>query len=213
MPRLFVLIAAFMYRYLFVIVEEVGRMRAALAARAYRPQHALHAARSGAWPRRCSCAPTARGERVYQAMLARGYRGHMPQLVPLAFRRVDAAFVLAVLAPSCRCVAAGMRGMSCAIHARDLAYATPTASPACAASSCTSSTASAWPCSAPTAPARRPYAPLNGLISGSGRLEVAGLDVGPKLSPSCAPGWVSSFRTPTTSSSCRPCRRTWPSVR
>ena len=32
-PRLFVLIAAFMYRYLFVIVEEVGRMRAALLRR------------------------------------------------------------------------------------------------------------------------------------------------------------------------------------
>ena len=40
MPRLLMLIAAFMYRYLFVIVEEVGRMRAALAARGYRPRTA-----------------------------------------------------------------------------------------------------------------------------------------------------------------------------
>src|SRR5204862_5694470 len=42
-PKLLVLIAAFMYRYLFVIVEEVQRMRAALAARGYAPRHALQA--------------------------------------------------------------------------------------------------------------------------------------------------------------------------
>ena len=42
-PKLLVLIAAFMYRYLFVIVDEVQRMRAALAARGYAPRHALQA--------------------------------------------------------------------------------------------------------------------------------------------------------------------------
>ena len=46
-PRLLILIAAFMYRYLFVIVEEVGRMRAALAARGYRPRTALQAGALG----------------------------------------------------------------------------------------------------------------------------------------------------------------------
>lgn len=97
-PRLIVLIAAFMYRYLFVIVEEVGRMRAALAARAYRPRHALHAAALGRVATAMFLRTYSRGERIYHAMLSRGYRGHMPQLVPLAFRRVDAAFVLAVLA-------------------------------------------------------------------------------------------------------------------
>jgi energy-coupling factor transporter transmembrane protein EcfT len=30
-------------------------------------------------------------------MLARGYRGHMPQLTPLALRRADALFVVLVL--------------------------------------------------------------------------------------------------------------------
>ncbi len=39
----------------------------------------------------------ARGERVYLAMLARGYRGAMPQLVPLSSGRSDAAFVALVL--------------------------------------------------------------------------------------------------------------------
>jgi cobalt/nickel transport system permease protein len=86
-----------MYRYLFVIVEELGRMRSALAARAYRPRHALHAGALGRVATATFLRTYSRGERVYQAMLARGYAGHMPQLVPLSFRRADTLFVAAVL--------------------------------------------------------------------------------------------------------------------
>ncbi len=97
-PRLLVLIAAFMYRYLFVIVEETGRMRAALAARAYRPRTAMHAGALGRVATAMFLRTYARGERVYHAMLARGYSGQMPQLTPLVLRRADAVFVAAVLA-------------------------------------------------------------------------------------------------------------------
>jgi len=38
-----------------------------------------------------------RGERVHDAMLARGYRGSMPQVAPLTLGRADVAFVAAVL--------------------------------------------------------------------------------------------------------------------
>jgi cobalt/nickel transport system permease protein len=97
-PRLLVLVAAFMYRYLFVIVAEVGRMRAALAARAYRPRHVLQAAALGRMSTALFLRTYARGERVYVAMLARGYRGGMPHLTPLRFRQADAVFVAGVLA-------------------------------------------------------------------------------------------------------------------
>jgi len=97
-PRLLVLIAAFMYRYLFVIVEETGRMRAALAARAYRPRSALHAGALGRMATAMFLRTYARGERVYHAMLARGYSGAMPQLSPLVLRRADVLFVALVLA-------------------------------------------------------------------------------------------------------------------
>jgi len=97
-PRLLVLIAAFMYRYLFVIVEEVGRMRAALASRGYRPRHALHAGALGRVATALFLRTYSRGERVYIAMLARGYDGRMPRLVPLVFGRAEIAFVCAVLA-------------------------------------------------------------------------------------------------------------------
>jgi cobalt/nickel transport system permease protein len=96
-PRLFVLIAAFMYRYLFVIVEEVGRMRAALSSRGYRPRNALQAAALGRMSTALFLRTYARGERVYLAMQARGYRGEMPQLTPLTFGRTDAVFVALVL--------------------------------------------------------------------------------------------------------------------
>jgi cobalt/nickel transport system permease protein len=96
-PRLLVLIAAFMYRYLFVIVEEVGRMRAALAARGYQPRNALHAGALGRVATALFLRTYSRGERVYIAMLARGYNGRMPRLTPLVFGRADVAFVAAVL--------------------------------------------------------------------------------------------------------------------
>jgi cobalt/nickel transport system permease protein len=97
-PRLLVLIASFMYRYLFVIVEETGRMRSALAARAYRPRTALHAGALGRMATAMFLRTYSRGERVYLAMLARGYDGRMPQLTPLVLRRADTLFVVGVIA-------------------------------------------------------------------------------------------------------------------
>jgi cobalt/nickel transport system permease protein len=97
-PRLPVLIAGFMYRYLFVVVDEVRRMRAALAARGYRPRHALQAAALGRAATALFLRTHARAERVHLAMLARGYRETMPRLDVLALGRADVAFVAALAA-------------------------------------------------------------------------------------------------------------------
>ena len=95
-PRLLVLIAAFMYRYLFVIVEEVARMRAALAARGYAPRHALQAAAIGRVATALFLRTYERAERVHLAMLARGWNQAMPRLDVLVFRRTDALFLAAL---------------------------------------------------------------------------------------------------------------------
>ena len=97
-PRALTLIAAFSYRYLFVLAGEASRMRAALAARGYRPRTALGAGAAGRLAAALFLRAHARGERVYLAMIARGYRGAMPQLEPLRFRRSDAVFVGAIAA-------------------------------------------------------------------------------------------------------------------
>ena len=69
-------------------------MRAALAARGYRPRHALQAAAIGRVATALFLRTYERGERVYLAMLARGYRRPMPRLNALAFRRADALFLV-----------------------------------------------------------------------------------------------------------------------
>ena len=97
-PRLFVLIAGFVYRYLFVVVDEVQRMRAALAARGYRPRNALQAAAVGRVATALFLRTHARGERVYLAMLSRGYAGSVPALDSLRFGVADFAFFAAVAA-------------------------------------------------------------------------------------------------------------------
>jgi cobalt/nickel transport system permease protein len=97
-PRLFVLIAGFVYRYLFVVVDEVQRMRAALAARGYHPRSALQAAAIGRVATALFLRAHARGERVYLAMLSRGYAGSVPALDSLRFGPADAVFVAVVAA-------------------------------------------------------------------------------------------------------------------
>jgi len=100
-PRLLVLIAAFMYRYLFVITGEARRMRVALAARGYRPRHALQAAAIGRVATALFLRTYERAERVHLAMLARGFDQNMPRMDVLTFRRADVLFLsaLAILVP------------------------------------------------------------------------------------------------------------------
>jgi cobalt/nickel transport system permease protein len=95
-PKLLVLIAAFMYRYLFTIVDEVQRMRAALAARGYAPRHALQAAAIGRVATALFLRTYERAERVHLAMLARGWRQTMPRLDVLAYTRADVIFLAAL---------------------------------------------------------------------------------------------------------------------
>jgi cobalt/nickel transport system permease protein len=95
-PAILTTIIAFLYRYLFVLGDEVFRLMRAREARAA----ALPGQRSGgslAW--RASVAghmagqlflrSYERSDRVYNAMLARGYTGHMETINPHELRRRD----------------------------------------------------------------------------------------------------------------------------
>lgn len=79
-PPVLVSIAAFMIRYLELIVEELGRMRMAMRARGYQPRWL-----GDVKPIATSAGATfvrsyERGERAHAAMLARGFTGTMPDL-------------------------------------------------------------------------------------------------------------------------------------
>jgi cobalt/nickel transport system permease protein len=81
-PAVMVAIAGFMVRYLEVIAGELGRMRTAMAARGYRPRRLGQARALGMAGGALFVRSYERGERVHQAMLARGFQGVMPSARP-----------------------------------------------------------------------------------------------------------------------------------
>lgn len=79
-PPVLVSIAGFMIRYLELIAEEFGRMRVAMSARGYQPRWLWQARPIAAASGALFVRSYERGERIYSAMVARGYDGTMPQL-------------------------------------------------------------------------------------------------------------------------------------
>ncbi|GAB4249549.1 MAG: cobalt ECF transporter T component CbiQ [Thermoleophilia bacterium] len=92
-PRIFTEIASFMYRYAFLFLEEAGRMRRAMQARNYRGRWLWHTDAIGGLLSSLFLRSYSRGERVYVAMLSRGYEGSMPAAAPLRFGTADVLFV------------------------------------------------------------------------------------------------------------------------
>jgi cobalt/nickel transport system permease protein len=100
-PRFLLMVAQFLYRYLFVISEEAQHMRAALQAKS-------GSLRNNFWNREKFGAPAgvlsvlfarsyAHAEGVHQAMMARGFHGHFLTLSGRTFARADGLFVVVAL--------------------------------------------------------------------------------------------------------------------
>jgi len=98
-PAIVVDLLALTYRYLFVLVGEAMRLRRAAAARGYRPHWLGQAWLIGRLIGRLFMRSYERAERVYAAMVLRGFTGRMPAAAPLRFRAADAA-TLVVLIPA-----------------------------------------------------------------------------------------------------------------
>lgn len=79
LPHAFTSIAGFMIRYLDVIAAEAQRMRVARDSRAYDPRWIWQAKAFGASAGALFIRSYERGERVYLAMLSRGYTGRLPE--------------------------------------------------------------------------------------------------------------------------------------
>lgn len=98
-PALLTQIAAFMVRYLEVIVGEVTRQRRAMTARGYDPRWLWQLKPLTAGLGVLFVRSYERGERVHAAMLARGFTGQLPALV--AERRTPpSAWVVALSVPA-----------------------------------------------------------------------------------------------------------------
>lgn len=79
-PRLFTAIAGFMVRYIDVIAGEIQRTRTAMTARGHDPRWLWQVGPLATAAGALFVRSYERGERVHQAMVARGYDGRMPQL-------------------------------------------------------------------------------------------------------------------------------------
>jgi len=94
-PRVFVVQLLFLYRYLFLLAEESGRLRRARDLRGVgargRTLRVAAAAMGVLFTRTLD-----RAERIYQAMAARGFDGTIRQLRTLRFGRADALFLAGV---------------------------------------------------------------------------------------------------------------------
>jgi cobalt/nickel transport system permease protein len=103
-PQPLVSTIGFMYRYLFVLADEALRMIRARAARSAqvpgraRPPIRWHGRVAGSMVGSLFLRALARSERVYAAMLARGYDGHMRSLIGFRMTNIDwVVFILVIL--------------------------------------------------------------------------------------------------------------------
>ena len=78
-PQVFTQIATFMLRYLDVLADEARRMRIARLSRGYDPRFLWQVKAFAVGVGALFLRAFERGERVYLAMLSRGYTGRLPR--------------------------------------------------------------------------------------------------------------------------------------
>jgi cobalt/nickel transport system permease protein len=96
-PSIMIMLMSFMYRYLFVLTDESQRLLMARNSRHINGGLKLHVRTVGHMAGSLFVRSFERGERIYGAMLARGYDGHIHILNPLRFTNSDIVFVTCAL--------------------------------------------------------------------------------------------------------------------
>ena len=86
------MLLSFMYRYIFILTDEVLRMKQARDSRSFGGKWRWQIKTVGNMVGTLFLRSYERGERVYAAMAARGFNGHSRTLERLRFGRRDALF-------------------------------------------------------------------------------------------------------------------------
>ena len=97
LPRIMVMILSFMYRYIFVLVDEVMRMKQARDSRNLGGGRLRQIRTVGNMIGTLFIRSYERGERVYAAMMARGFDGQTRTLEKPGFGQRDLLFALALV--------------------------------------------------------------------------------------------------------------------
>ncbi len=93
-PSFFTTVSSFMYRYVFIIVDEAERMKRARDSRNYRGRWIWHATVVGHLVAALFLRSQERAERVYNAMCARGFDGTYPRYKDRKMAVADYSFVV-----------------------------------------------------------------------------------------------------------------------
>jgi cobalt/nickel transport system permease protein len=91
-PRFFALQLLFLYRYLFVLVAEAGRMVRARSLRVF-DRKGMNITAYGSLLGHLLLRTLNRAQRIHSAMWCRGFDGNIRILKPLSFRRTEFIFV------------------------------------------------------------------------------------------------------------------------
>ena len=94
-PKVIILILSFMYRYIFVLVDEAMRMRQARDSRSFGGGRLRQLKTLGNMIGTLFIRSYERGESIYAAMLCRGFGDEIRSLRQLGFKRIDASFGVA----------------------------------------------------------------------------------------------------------------------
>ena len=95
-PMVLVTIISFMYRYIFVLTDDMMRMKQARDSRNFGGSHMWRIRTIGNMIGTLFVRSYERGERIYSAMLARGYDGSTRTLHKLSFAHADYIFGILV---------------------------------------------------------------------------------------------------------------------
>jgi len=96
-PRALIMPTVFMYRYIFVLIAEALRMKRAADSRLYEGRWLKHAGTIGRMIGTLFLRSYERGERIYCAMIARGFDGSIPSTGTNRLQFADFAFLAIML--------------------------------------------------------------------------------------------------------------------
>jgi cobalt/nickel transport system permease protein len=88
-PKIMVMLLSFMYRYIFILTDEVMRMKQARDSRSFGGSRMWQVKTIGQMIGTLFIRSYERGERVYAAMVSRGFNGQGTSLNNLALRQTD----------------------------------------------------------------------------------------------------------------------------
>ncbi len=97
MPRVMIMLLSFMYRYIFIITHEAMRMKQARDSRGYRSGWLRQMSTVGNMIGTLFIRSYERGERIYVAMVSRGFDGHSRTLNSLQFGQMDIFFITGMI--------------------------------------------------------------------------------------------------------------------